>query len=595
MKTRCSRCFVASASLLAFAAGAAASDLTLRTVVLSGDAAPGLPGLTFEWFSDPRVAAPASTPLAPKLAFWADLAGTGVTESNNGSIWSDRSGSLALILRESDRSPAGGGVVFGALPSPAFNNDGRIAFTASHFDPAQPTLPTNLGIYAEQALGTFNLQAREGQQAPGLPPGTNFSNLPISNFNGAQAFHANKGVAAWVAGPGGTLLRLAALTPIPGTNNVLGNVGNPVLSQGSGSGMIVPGTVTTAAAPTGQPIGTALLSGALSGSFTTVAATGGTVGTTAMKYKEVSASPALVHGTQPGVAFWASLSDGGVTSANDTAIFATPPFSTGPRVREGDAAPRAGAGVFFSGFSRQLAIDGPVFSLYFLAFRASIVGEGVSNLNNSGIWLTHQTGAHSLIAREGEQVPRLPAGTLYASFSDPIVNSFGQVAFLARLRGTGVTPPTSLALMMTERCSTSPGAPAGRVAPIVRTGDLFPVAPGDNRIVDEIIADMGQAGAGFDSLADAGLLFFKLGFRDPIIPPPPPPQLAFRYTQGLFTATVRCLADVNADGALTAADFGSFQTSYVLGDLRKCDFNGDGVLSVADFGAFQTAFVQGCP
>lgn len=55
-----------------------------------------------------------------------------------------------------------------------------------------------------------------------------------------------------------------------------------------------------------------------------------------------------------------------------------------------------------------------------------------------------------------------------------------------------------------------------------------------------------------------------------------------------------CVSDINNDGKLTIADFGAFQTSYVLGDLRM-DFNDDGFLSVADFGAFQSAYSVGCP
>ncbi|MFM9994527.1 MAG: GC-type dockerin domain-anchored protein [Phycisphaerales bacterium] len=55
-----------------------------------------------------------------------------------------------------------------------------------------------------------------------------------------------------------------------------------------------------------------------------------------------------------------------------------------------------------------------------------------------------------------------------------------------------------------------------------------------------------------------------------------------------------CLrADLNFDGFNTVADFGTFQTLYVLGD-PLADLNGDGVLSVADFGAFQSAYVLGC-
>jgi hypothetical protein len=55
-----------------------------------------------------------------------------------------------------------------------------------------------------------------------------------------------------------------------------------------------------------------------------------------------------------------------------------------------------------------------------------------------------------------------------------------------------------------------------------------------------------------------------------------------------------CYPDCNADGALTVADFGCFQTRFVAGD-PYADCNGDGQRTVADFGCFQTRFVSGCP
>jgi streptogramin lyase len=55
-----------------------------------------------------------------------------------------------------------------------------------------------------------------------------------------------------------------------------------------------------------------------------------------------------------------------------------------------------------------------------------------------------------------------------------------------------------------------------------------------------------------------------------------------------------CYPDCNADGVLTVADFGCFQTQFVLG-TSYADCNQDGVRTVADFGCFQTRFVQGCP
>jgi probable HAF family extracellular repeat protein len=55
-----------------------------------------------------------------------------------------------------------------------------------------------------------------------------------------------------------------------------------------------------------------------------------------------------------------------------------------------------------------------------------------------------------------------------------------------------------------------------------------------------------------------------------------------------------CYPDCNADGQLTVADFGCFQTKFVQGD-PYADCTQDGQHTVADFGCFQTRFVSGCP
>ncbi len=55
-----------------------------------------------------------------------------------------------------------------------------------------------------------------------------------------------------------------------------------------------------------------------------------------------------------------------------------------------------------------------------------------------------------------------------------------------------------------------------------------------------------------------------------------------------------CYPDCNADGLLNLADFGCFQTKFVLGD-PYADCNGDNLLNLADFGCFQTKFALDCP
>ena len=64
------------------------------------------------------------------------------------------------------------------------------------------------------------------------------------------------------------------------------------------------------------------------------------------------------------------------------------------------------------------------------------------------------------------------------------------------------------------------------------------------------------------------------------------------FTQ--MTISLVCYPDCNADGSLTVADFGCFQTRFVGGD-QYADCNADGALTVADFGCFQTKFVASCP
>ncbi len=591
------RLVLPSAALLIAAAAVHASDVRVQKVFVSGDSAPGLGPIGFDFFSDPRLNT------AGNLAFWADLAGPGVSENNNGSIWSNRSGTFALVAREGDPVPSGTGLVFGSLPAPAFNSQDRVAFTASLFDPLNPTNPTALGLFRELSPGPgFEAVAIEGAPAgcPTCPP-DDILNIGLAPFNlaGHQAFTSNNGVFMWstLGGALATYPGAGAGASVPGlSGQFLGRLGNPYQSAAGRLVFFAPirptGTINT------QPSAYGLFS-TFGGPVASVAITGQPVAATAaIKYKEVSAHPALERATAASarMAYWASLMEGGVTPINDTSLWVNPSQSAGvARLREGDPAPGTGGGVFFGGFSRHPSLAATPTQQYFLAFQATLVGTGISNLNNSGVWLAGQSGSPSLIAREGEQVPRLPAGTFYAWFSDPAVNAAGQVVFFARLKGPSVAQATSLVLMATERTAGGTTPAAGSVTPIARMGDAFEVSPGVLRTVDEIYFDQHQPGAGADALSDDGSLVFKMAFKDPITPPPPPPNPPFSFANGLFTATIRCLADINADGALTIADFGAFQASYASSNLRVCDFSEDGLLTIADFGAFQSAFVSGCP
>ncbi len=64
----------------------------------------------------------------------------------------------------------------------------------------------------------------------------------------------------------------------------------------------------------------------------------------------------------------------------------------------------------------------------------------------------------------------------------------------------------------------------------------------------------------------------------------------------LFALRARfgCLADTNADGAATPADFYAFLLALGAGDLPRCDQNGDGACTPADLDAWILNYNAGC-
>lgn len=107
------------------------------------------------------------------------------------------------------------------------------------------------------------------------------------------------------------------------------------------------------------------------------------------------------------------------------------------------------------------------------AFRASTAGAATAN---SGIWVTTPASL-GLLALEGSQPPGTPVGVEYDDVSsnplfDPVVSSGGTAAFLAPLRGTGVTSANnraiiagtaSNAMLVARTGNAAPGMPAGAV------------------------------------------------------------------------------------------------------------------------------------
>jgi hypothetical protein len=116
------------------------------------------------------------------VTLFGTVAGPGVTSTNNDGIWSDRSGALALIVREADPAPGtSSGVVFGGgvfgtggytFPGIATNQSSQLAVQANLLG-SGVTAFNDQGVWAE-ANGELTLIAREGDQPPGTEPGVYF-------------------------------------------------------------------------------------------------------------------------------------------------------------------------------------------------------------------------------------------------------------------------------------------------------------------------------------------------------------------------------------------------------------------------------------
>jgi hypothetical protein len=163
--------------------------------VRSGTQAPGLPGGTnFVSFGVSAVND------AGRTAFRGQLPGIGPLGVINHGIWSNRSGSLALITRQGLPAPGtANGEIFVDFYQPVMNSAGRIAFTGGLVVPSGGHyLIVGDGIWSD-AQGPLTLVAREGEPAPGAPNGEIFRTI------GDKALNARGQLAleAWISGGSG--------------------------------------------------------------------------------------------------------------------------------------------------------------------------------------------------------------------------------------------------------------------------------------------------------------------------------------------------------------------------------------------------------
>jgi len=468
------------------------------------------------------------------------------------------------------------GVMFEAFNRPVINEDGAVAFAAEYvLNFGGVSAANDRALWSDRG-GMLMQEAREGQQAPGLPNMVTFNTFdfpPILNRSGNLAIEAN------VKGPGITTDNDEAIFS-DAIGNALGLVAiEGAQAPGVGVGITHSGITNVHFNDAGR----VMFSGQLKGSgvdFTNNTAIWSgfnAPGSYSLVVRENNQAPDLPAGVllattstiQPVLggddlcAFRFALSGTGVTTDNDNCIFSGP-ISSLAATREGTAAPGVPGAMLGNYLTPAINIDGEIAFITFLS------GLGIDTSNDRALYSSGQTGNLELIARDGDPSPL--ADTLFETLQSPIISDDGTTAFIATLAGADVGAENddvvcadhggTLAIVAREG-ETAPGLPDGvvfgnaagtfsRLAanargqllfqaklagpgvdmtneeslwqfdPVVglqlllRTGDLVEVADGDERVVTNFFFSSSTGGSDGKSrsLNDVGQVVLRLIFDD---------------------------------------------------------------------------------
>jgi len=544
----------------------------LRTVVFSDAPAPNIPsGVSFDFLSTPRLNNLGNT------AFFGRLTGTGVDSTNDRVILSEGGGNgLEIIVREGESAPGTpSGVNFSGSPNngPQFNNGGEIAFR----DVLRGTGvddTNNVGIFSGGGGNGLQLIARDGDNVPGMPIGITFSLLgePILNGAGEIAFAGSfdgagdndRGIFRRGGGNGLELVvREGDAAGMPIGANLSGFNSFSLSLNGAGEIAFI-GFLTGPGINFDNNIGIFSESGG--NGLKLIARTGDNApGTQNGVYFNTFTTPVLNGAGQ--IAFRSSLagvgvddSDGGIN--NNTGIFSEGGGNGLQLIaRAGDNAPGTPIGVNFTSFSNDVLNDAGE-----MAFCGGLRGPGVDDSNDDGIFSEGGGNGLQLIARSGDNAPGTPSGVVFNSFSSPVLNGGGQIAFTCRLTGTGVDFSNDRGIWAQDL--------SGSLTLIAREGDLLDV--NSDPSIDDIRT---ISGLGFsDGFNDRGQLVFLATFTDGTI--------------GVFVSNAVAsviLGDCNLDGVVDFSDIPAFIAILQSGTfLEQADCNQDGVVDFSDILAFIT-------
>lgn len=383
---------------------------------------------------------------------------------------------IRTVARSGQAAP-GTNQTFGTfISSPSsVNIHGDVAFRANfaHQGPE--------GIWVERGAQGLQPVALPGRPAPGVSgktfdymgdsnPGTNAAVSSLSFNNAGQiAFRAtftgggyfnNDGL--WLAQPDGTLEFIARSgNPVAGSSKPVVQIQHRSISLNQYGDVSFRGRYTTSFSNDAG-----LFSYFGPGTTSFVGQTFDPVpGESPRLFKEYAYDGGLIDGAGRTI-FKASpgTASGGYTG--DTGIYLFD-GQLKKLVRDNDPVPATSGDVFFDGiYPFDLAIN----SQGEFAFASSLRGSAVTTLNNLAVFRGTAEGTVEEVLREGTQAAGLADGVQFDSFYSPEINARGQLAFLASLRGPGISSlndesvwvetPTGDFHMVAQEGSQAPEAPA---------------------------------------------------------------------------------------------------------------------------------------
>lgn len=417
-------------ALLSIPFASTSADAALRTVVLSGQAAAGTPaGGKFTSFTAPVIDAAGKTGFQGKLQTGVG----GVNASSDDGIWSERTGAVSLVAREGRQAPGTpDGADFLSFSPLSLTAEGKLAFNALLITGDGGVVATNnSGVWSEGG-GSLALVAREGNSISRAATGVSFTNTtaPAINRSGQISFRApitGGGSGVWKQSSGALPAVVLAGDAAPGTGAGVTFSSFSNVNQFSATGAVafralLAGTGITASNQSGVWV-------ERNDALTLIARRGNEAipGTT---FHSIGEPVMNQHGQ---TAFLAALVGTGVNPSNNDALWAEKDNVLSIVARAGTAAPGLGAGFAFDAFGEPLLNGNSD-----VAFTATLQGGLVTTANNGGVW-ARQKGTLNLVAARAAIAPEGPAGAIFDAFDNLSLNSAGQVAFSATLVGDGVT------------------------------------------------------------------------------------------------------------------------------------------------------------